>query len=150
MTLKFFLPKGGSCLSNFIESRVVQNAFFQGYSRFYINFWPENAQKTTLKFLTFFGPGHLALHWDGPKWFSKRLFLILHPLLVRTGQKNDFEIFWLKGWKVFEPHYRVKGGPKCGFWGFYSVFYSFLTRKCPKNHFEIFLAERVEGVWATL
>ena len=35
-------------------------------------------------------------------------------------------------------HYRVKGGPKCGFWGFYSVFYSFLTRKCPKNHFEIF------------
>ena len=48
------------------------------------------------------------------------------------------KFFWLKGWKVFQPHYRVKGGPKCGFWGLYSVFYSFLTRKCPKNHFQIF------------
>ena len=70
-----------------------------------IHFWPGNAQKTTLNLLTFFGPRHPALLWDRPKWFSKGLFLILHPLLVRTGQKNDFEIF---------------------------------------------LAERVEGVWATL
>ena len=61
MTLKFFLPKGGSCLSHFIGSRVVQNAFFRGYSRFYIHFWPKNAQKTTLKFWTFFGPRHLPL-----------------------------------------------------------------------------------------
>ena len=30
---------------------------------------------------------------DGQKWFSKRLFLILYQLLVRTGQKNDFETF---------------------------------------------------------
>ena len=95
-------------------------------------------KKNPLKFWTFFGPRHPVLLWDRPKWFSKELFLILHPLLVRTGQKNDFKILWLKGWKVFKPHYRVKGGPKCGFWGFHSVFYSFLTRKCPKNHFEIF------------
>ena len=104
----FFGRKGGRCLSHIIGSRVVQNAVFGGFTQFSIHFWPENAQKTTLKF------------------------------------------FWPKGLKVFEPHYRVKGGPKCGFLGFYSVFYAFLTRKCPKNHFEFFLAEWVEGVWATL
>ena len=66
------------------------------------------------------------------------------------AKKRTLKFFGPKGWKVFEPHYRVKGGPKCGFWGFYSVFYSSLNRKCQKNHFEIFLAEREEGVWATL
>ena len=84
-----------------IGSKVVQNAIFGGFTQFSIHFWPENAQKTTLKFLTFFGPRHPVLLWDRPKWFSKGFFLILHPLLVRTGQKNDFKIFWLKGWKVF-------------------------------------------------
>ena len=46
------------------------------------------------------------------------------------AKKMTLKFFWLKGWKVFEPHYRVKGGPKCDFWGFYSVFHSILTRKC--------------------
>ena len=75
---------------------------------------------------------------DHPKWFFKGLFLIQHPFLVRTGQKNDFEIFFAKRRKLFEPLYRVKGGSKCVFSGLFSLLYSFLARKCPKNHFEIF------------
>ena len=136
--VKIFLPKGGSCLSHFIRSMVVQNAVFRGYSNFCIHFWPENAQKSTIKFLKFFGSRHPALHWDRPIWFLKVLFLILHPLLVRTDQKNNFWIFWLKRQKRFWPLDRVKGGPKCVFSGIYSVFYSFLARKCSNNHFEIF------------
>ena len=54
------------------------------------------------------------------------------------AKKTSLKFFRLKGWKVFEPHHRLKGGPKCGFWGFYSVFYSFLTRKCLNHHFENF------------
>ena len=108
--VRIFLPKGGSCLSHFIRSMVVQNAVFR----------------------------HPALHWDRPIWFLKVLFLILHPLLVRTDQKNNFWIFWLKWQKRFWPLDRVKGGPKCVFSGIYSVFYSFLARKCSNNHFEIF------------
>ena len=51
--------------------------------------------------------------------------------------KNDFEIFFAKRRKLFEPLYRVKGGPKCVFSGLFSLLSSFLARKCPKNLFEI-------------
>ena len=65
------------------------------------------------------------------------------PILMRTNQKNDFGIFWLKRQKLFLPLNWVKGGPKCVFSGFYSVFYSFLAKKFSKNHFEIF-----DGFWS--
>ena len=35
-------------------------------------------------------------------------------------EKIDFEIFGAKGWKLFEPLFRVKGGLKCGFGGLFS------------------------------
>ena len=93
MTLKFFLPKGGSCLSHFIGSRVVQNAFFRGYSRFYIHFWPENAQKTTLKFLTFFGPRHLPLLLGWSKMVFQGVIFDSVSITGENRPKNDLEIF---------------------------------------------------------
>ena len=50
MTLKFFGWRGRSFFGHFTGLRVVQNVFFQGFTQFSIHFWPENAQKTTLKF----------------------------------------------------------------------------------------------------
>ena len=55
----FFGWKGGRCLSHILGSRVVHNAVLGGFTQFSIHFWPENTQKTTLKFLTFFVPDTL-------------------------------------------------------------------------------------------
>ena len=101
-------------------------------------------KKPLWNFWHFLVPDTFHSSWDGPKWFSKGLFLILYPLLVRRGQKNDFEIFWMKQQNLFWPLYGVKGGPKCVLSWLFSLLHSFLARKCPKTHFEIF---EIFGSW---
>ena len=114
-------------------SRVVQNAFFRGYSRFYIHFWPENAQKTTLKFLTVFGPRHLPRLLGRSKMVFQGVIFDSVSITGENRPKNDFEIFWMKQQNLFWPLYGEKGWSKMRFSGVILASILISGQKMPKK-----------------
>ena len=78
-------------------------------------------KKPLWNFWHFLVPDTFHSSWDGPKWFSKGLFFILYPLLVRKGQNNYLEIFWMKQQNLFWPLYGGQGWSKMCFFGVISA-----------------------------
>ena len=90
MTLKFFWLKVWKVFEPHYRVKVVQNAIFGGFAQFSIHFGPKNAQKTTLKFWTFFGPGHLPHLWRSSKMAFQGVIFDSVSIPGENSPKNDF------------------------------------------------------------